>query len=88
MRRQPMPVAVKDSGPVAVIDVSQAATDFRIVSGVSPGMGPFLSLLPTEILFELMSYLPLSDVGSLALTSYELRNVVAQWIPSARCLAR
>jgi len=51
-------------------------------------MGPFLSLLPTEILFEVMSYLPLSDVGTLALTSYQLRNVVGQWIPSTRCLAR
>ena len=83
---------MSDSGDpckAVIEDSGQKATDFRILDSRSgSGMGPFLSLLPTEILFELMSYLPLSDVGNLALASNQLRNIVAQWIPSVSCLKR
>ena len=81
---------MSDSGDpcqAVIEDGGQKATDFRIGSSRS-GMGPFLSLLPTEILFELMSYLPLSDVGNLALASNQLKNIVAQWIPTVSCLKR
>jgi len=58
------------------------------VTPVTSGLGPFLSVLPQEILHELFDYLPLGDVGNLALASRELRSVVAEWVPSRRCLAR
>ena len=39
------------------------------VTPVTSGLGPFLSVLPQEILHELFDYLPLGDVGNLALAS-------------------
>jgi len=52
------------------------------------GLGPYLTVLPQEILEMLFDYLPLSDVGNLALASKDLEDVVAQWVPSKKCIAR
>merc|ERR1712029_56363 len=53
-----------------------------------PGLGPFLGVLPQEILEKLFDYLPPSDIGNLALASRDLKDVVAQWVPSKKCIAR
>lgn len=44
--------------------------------------------LPKEVIFEIFARLPLQEVGTLALTSEGLRLLVAEFIPTRRCLAK
>ena len=58
-----------------------------ILSSTATYGGPFVRL-PKELVFEIFDLLPLADVGNLALASECLRILVAEWIPTARCLKR
>ncbi len=57
-----------------------------IPSGSASG-GPFRAL-PTEILHGLFSYLPLPDIGNLALSSDFMRRTVEEWSATAACVRR
>jgi len=65
--------------------VHRAASDGSINSA---GLGPHFSKLPREILHELFAYLPMPDVGTMALVSNDMRSVVKEWISSSRALER
>lgn len=55
---------------------------------VESGSCGFFDLIPFELVFEIFDFLPLADIGTLALASEGLRVLVSRWIPTSRCLSR
>lgn len=78
-------------------ELSSTASDLRVFTkrnafGANPNLclanAGFLGQLPAEILCQTFSFLPLADIGNVALASNALRMFVADWINSKGCLKR